>query len=81
MPSTLSRELETYEEHRDQLVADSAGKYVVINGDDVVAVFEGYADALSYGYSKFGIEDPFLVKRIEATERVQFVTRLMEAGT
>ena len=79
MPSTLSRELETYEAHHVELVANSAGKYVLIHGDEVEAVFESYADALSHGYREFGL-DPFLVKRIEATEQVQFVTRFMDVG-
>ena len=80
MPSTLTKELETFDEHRDELVANSAGKYVLIGGDKVVAVFESYSDALDHGYREFGL-DPFLVKRIQATEHVQFVTRLMEVKT
>jgi hypothetical protein len=50
------------------------GKFVLIKGDDVVGVWETYADALKEGYQKFQLE-PFMVKRIEAVERVQRFTR------
>jgi hypothetical protein len=42
--------------------------------------FDTYADAISQGYQRFGLE-PFLVKRIESTERVEFVTRPIKPVT
>ncbi len=72
---SLEKEKETYLAKLSELEQDE-GKYVLIHGAEVVEVFESYADALSYGYDKFGLE-PFLVKLIEGTERVQLVTRLI----
>jgi hypothetical protein len=70
----LEKELETYQKKLPELTAQ-AGKFALIHGSDLVDVFGAYEDALKAGYSKFGLE-PFLVKQIQATEQVQFITRL-----
>lgn len=72
----LEKELETYKAKLSELQADE-GKFVLIHGEDVVDVFSSYEDAIKRGYQDFGLE-PFLVKQIQAVERVQFVTRLVE---
>jgi hypothetical protein len=69
----LEKELETYRRELPKLLA-SEGKFVLIHGGDVDGVWETYEDALQAAYGKFGLE-PFLVKRIEAVESVQFFTR------
>lgn len=69
----LEKELETYKQKLSELAADE-GKYVLIKGDKVVSVYDTYADALKEGYDKFGLET-FLVKKIEAVEQVQYITR------
>jgi hypothetical protein len=69
----LEKELQTYSDRLPDLLCDE-GKFVLIKGDDVVGVWETYADALKEGYQKFQLE-PFMVKRIEAVERVQRFTR------
>lgn len=69
----LERELSTYQERLPQLLQHE-GKYVLIHADDVVDTFASYEDALRQGYRQFGL-DPFLVKRIQAAERVQYITR------
>jgi hypothetical protein len=56
-----------------QLVADE-GKYALIRGEELLGVFGTYEDALTDGYKTLGL-DPFLVKKIEAVERVQFISR------
>lgn len=71
----LEKELETYERHRDELLSFE-GEWVVIGGDEVVGHYAAYVDALRAGYDKFGVTS-FLVKKIEATESVQFFTRDM----
>jgi len=69
----LERELETY---REKLPTwrDKEGKYVLIHGDRVVDFFSAYEDALKAGYQAFKLE-PFLVKQVNATERVLHLTR------
>jgi hypothetical protein len=70
----LSRELATYESHRDELAGVCAGKFVLIHGDQVAGIWDTYKDALEAGYKTFGLE-PFLVKQIRGIEQVQFFTR------
>jgi len=72
----LERELETYKSKLGELTA-SEGKFALIHGDQVDGVFDTYADAIKEGYAKFGLE-PFLVKQIQAVERIQFVSRFVD---
>lgn len=69
----LEKELETFQRELPTLSA-SAGKYVLISGGEIAGLFGAYEDALKAGYEKYGLE-PFLVKQIEAVERVQYFTR------
>jgi hypothetical protein len=71
----LKTELETYERRKNELVAQSAGKFVLIHGNDVLGILDSYEDAVKAGYEKCGLSKPFLVKQISAVERIQFVTR------
>ncbi len=69
----LERERSTYDKNREELLRQE-GKYVVISGDEVAGVWATYRDALAAAYARFGLE-PFMVKKIEAVEQVQFITR------
>ena len=71
----LEKEMETYKRKLPELTA-SAGKYALIHGDDFIDVFASYEDAIKDGYRRFGLA-PFLVKQIQATEKVLFITRLL----
>jgi hypothetical protein len=66
----LEKELATYKKELPVLLKD-AGKYVLIQGDKVAGVYTSQEDALKIGYEKFQLT-PFLIKRIEQTERVFF---------
>jgi hypothetical protein len=70
----LERELKTYLNKLPELKADQEGRFVLIQGDQVVDVFSSYDDALKAGYEKFGL-NPFLVKKIQAVEQAQFISR------
>ena len=72
----LEKELETYRTRLPELAA-SEGKFVLIQGDQISGIFDTYADAIKEGYGKFGL-NPFLVKQIQAIERVQFVSRFVD---
>lgn len=76
--ATLQREIATYNKELPKLMA-KAGKFVLIKGEDVIAMYDSYEDALSVGYDRFGLE-PFLVKRIGPTEQVAFFTRDFSAA-
>jgi hypothetical protein len=69
----LEKEIETYNRELPKLV-DSEGKFVVIQGENVLGVFTSYEDALRIGYEKCGLK-PFLVKKIQTIEQVQFFSR------
>ncbi|HET6883283.1 MAG TPA: hypothetical protein VFI31_24145 [Pirellulales bacterium] len=74
MSAPLEHERRTYEEKKGELLANSAGKYVVIHGDEVAGVWDTQDDALRAGYERFKLE-PFLVKQITEVERVHHLTR------
>lgn len=72
----LEKELETYKAKLAEL-AGSEGKFALVQGQEIVGIFDTYADAIKEGYAKFGLT-PFLVKQIQAVERVQFVSRFVD---
>jgi hypothetical protein len=69
----LEKELATYQAKLAELKRHE-GKYVLIQGDQVVDTFTSYEDALKEGYKRFGLT-PFLVKQILAIEPVFCFTR------
>jgi hypothetical protein len=70
----LEREFETYKRRLPEL-AGSEGKFALVHGDDL-DVFTSYEDAAKEGYRRYGLT-PFMVKRIQAIEQVQQITRLL----
>lgn len=72
----LEKEIETYNRELPNLL-EQQGKFVVIHENDVVGVFVSYEDALKLGYEKCGLK-PFLVKKIQAVEQVQYFSRELE---
>ena len=72
----LEKELETYNAKLAEL-KDQEGKYVLIQGDQIVDTYTSYEDAMKEGYTKFGLSKPFLVKQIRSIEQVQFISRLV----
>jgi len=78
MASLLAKEIKTYEKHRDDLLRNSEGKYVLIKADKVLGTFESKYDAIQEGYRRFG-NVPFLVKRIVRIEvPLEFVSGLLK---
>ena len=73
----LDRELETYRREFPKL-KDQVGKFVLIQGDNVLSVWSTFDDAIQQGYRECGIDQPFLIKKIEDIESVHFQTRLIE---
>ena len=75
----LERERETYKTKLPELLINE-GKFVLIHDDEVVNVYDSYEDAIKEGYAKFGLS-PFLVKQIESTEQVHFISRFVPCPT
>jgi hypothetical protein len=69
----LEKELTAYREKLPEL-KEHEGKFVLIHGDDIAGFYAAYEDAIQAGYQQFKLE-PFLVKQINATEKVMHVTR------
>jgi hypothetical protein len=70
----LEKEQATYTRELSKLLP-SAGKFALVHGEQIVGIFEAYADALQAGYEKLGVSQPFMVKQIEVVERIQHFTR------
>jgi hypothetical protein len=69
----LEKELATFQRELPNLLAEE-GKFVVVSGDEVMGTYTSYEDALKIGYEKCGLK-PFLVKKIQAIEQVQYFSR------
>jgi hypothetical protein len=69
----LEKEIATYNEKLPEL-KEHQGQYVLIHGDKVVGFYAAYEDAIQAGYQQFKLE-PFLVKQVNATEKVLHLTR------
>ena len=69
----LEKELATYQSKLSE-ISSHEGKYALVHGETMVDFFSTYEDAIKAGYQKFGTE-PFLVKRVQTTEPVFFISR------
>jgi hypothetical protein len=69
----LEQEQATYDRELPNLRAHP-GKWVLIQGDKVIGLYDTYNDALKVGYDTFKLLS-FLVKQIQAVEQVHCVTR------
>ncbi|MBI4115661.1 MAG: hypothetical protein HY447_03695 [Candidatus Omnitrophica bacterium] len=67
----LEKEYQTYLEHKDELLAKSEGKFVLIKDTKIIDVYSSYEDALKEGFKRFG-NVPFLVKEIQREEEINF---------
>lgn len=70
----FEKEIETYNQHLQEWLAQDEGKFVVIQGDRIIGIFAAYEDALKAGYEDAGA-GKFFVKRIAAMEQACFFTR------
>lgn len=62
-------ELATWEHHRDDLVRQAEGQWVLIYQSDVLGIFANERDAVSAGYRQLGLV-PFLVQKIAEVDEV-----------
>ena len=73
-PNPLKKELETYRRLLPSLL-DRQGQFAVISGEQLLGTFSTWEDACKVGYSTLGTATPFLVKKIEENEQVNYFTR------
>jgi hypothetical protein len=72
----LEKEMETYKVKLPEL-REHEGKFALVH-EDKIDVFGTYEDALNEGYRRYKLT-PFLVRKIEAAETVQFISRYFAA--
>lgn len=70
----LEQEIKTYNDKLPELVKHE-GKHVLVQGDDIVGLYDSYEDAINDGYARFNLT-PFLVKQIRTIEQVHFLMRV-----
>jgi len=63
MDQTYAQEMETYQAHRDELLAEHEGQFVLIKADQVLGIFATQQDAIREGYHLLG-RVPFMVRRV-----------------
>ena len=73
MGELLKDELDTYQQHREELIGKAKGKFVLIKDSKIIDVFDSQMDGIKQGYEKFG-NVPFLVKQIVEIEVPQNFT-------
>lgn len=70
-PSLFAVEKATYEVHREQLVAEHDGEYVLIKGDEIIGTGD-LEELHKKGCQQFGYE-LFLLRPIEAVDRQHII--------
>jgi hypothetical protein len=73
----LEKELETYRQKLPEW-ADQVGSFILISGEEILGSWGTYEDAIQEGYRICRLERPFLVKKIEAVESVNFNSRFVQ---
>ncbi len=68
----LAEELTTYQAHKQDLLANAAGKYVVINGNAIFGLFDDKSTAYTQAYRHFG-NVAMLVRRGQEQEEVYYI--------
>lgn len=54
MATTFQKELAVYEAKKRELLAEAAGKFIVIRGEELAGIWDTYEDALQAGYEISG---------------------------
>jgi hypothetical protein len=69
----LANEIATYQKELPRLLAEGhAGRHAVVHGNDIVNIWDTYADALQYAYERFGLDTRFAVKKIDPRDVERF---------
>ena len=66
-PDLLAKETKTFNDRRDELLANYEGRYVLIREGDVCGTYADEMDAIAEGHKQFG-NVPFLVRKISKVD-------------
>ena len=70
--ASLNREQAVYEANLSAWLSDHEGEFVVIKGEEVDGFYESRDEALTAGYSRFGI-GPLFVKQVSPSEPIHHI--------
>ncbi len=65
----FDEELATYEQHKNLLLANAEGQYVVVSGNSLIGPYASHTAAYSEGIRTFG-DVPILLKQVQRDEAV-----------
>ena len=65
-PKEIENEVVTLQSRFSEIIKN-VGKFVLVQGDTIVAYFDSYREATNEGYRRFGLEN-FLVRHVKETE-------------
>jgi hypothetical protein len=72
---SLEREMATYERKLPEFLREGReGKYVLIQGEEVLGFYDNLDQALTAGYER-SLSEPFLAREIREQEKVLYFTR------
>jgi hypothetical protein len=78
---SLETELLTYRRELDRLLTDGeAGRFAVIYGTQVAGTWNSYHDALEWGYERYGLGTPFMVRKVDPRDRERLEHCLLRPG-
>jgi hypothetical protein len=67
----LDEEIRTYEAHKQDLLRDHEGEFVLIKGTDIIGIFPTRDEAMSAGYRRYLLmKEPFLMRQILPHQKV-----------
>src|SRR5216683_5519522 len=69
----LAAEIATYQRELPRLLAEGhTGRHAVLQGDQVVNIWDTYADAIQYARERFNHDTKFAVKKIDPRDVERF---------
>ena len=69
----LKKELQVFEQHKQEWVRSNLGEFVVIAGTTIAGFYPDYESAFKAGLHKFGVRGNFLIKQVWAEEPVYLI--------
>jgi hypothetical protein len=73
---SLSREQAVYEAHLPRWLQEHDGAHVLIKGDEIVGFYQTRDEALTAGYTRFGVV-PLFVKQVAASEPIYHMPNVL----
>jgi hypothetical protein len=79
-PMALEQEIKTYQSRLEELEQYYPGKFVVIQGEDLIGAFDTFQNAAAEAVRRFG-RGPYLIRQVGAPPPEVPVSWLYQAAT